>query len=162
MVKELVMGAAWLVFSAGMLISTFGYRDVGGLATIGPAYWPRILLVGMILLALLSLARTLLRRQGSKPARREEANGRAHPNLFWATLGLILLYTLVLPHIGFPLATLGFLLAMLRVVGIRGKVKLPLLSAGISLLLIILFARLMSVPLPRGEGVFHTISLWFF
>ena len=162
MAKDLIMGVVWLLFAASMFISTFGYRDVGSLAAVGPAYWPRFLLGGMILLALLSIARTLLRNKISGQAQAAEADGRVHPNLFWVTGGLTLVYTLAMPYLGFLVATIGFLLAMLWAVRIRGYVMLPTLSVGFSLLLVALFAKLMSVPLPRGEGIFRSISLWLY
>lgn len=161
MIYELIMGGVWLLFSAAMLISTFGYRDVGSLAAIGPAYWPRILLAGMIVLSAVLIVRAV---RGIKTARGADSaeQERAHPHLFWSTIGLTFLYILALPYLGFPLTTVVYLLVMLRSVGVRGTFRLPALALGLSLMLIFIFANFMSVPLPRGEGFCHQISLWLF
>ncbi len=81
---------------------------------------------------------------------------------FWYTLGLAIVYTIIMPYSGFAVSTLLFCLAIMRVLGVSSLKTLLLTATGATLVFIVLFPKIMAVPMPRGVGVFRMISLFFY
>ncbi|MCG8402192.1 MAG: tripartite tricarboxylate transporter TctB family protein [Firmicutes bacterium] len=160
MLAELGLGIFILAFSGIMFYQTTQLDFNSKVASIGPDYWPQIILGGMLALSALLIVDTVRRKgilAGGKPAGRPPKA----QNL-WFTLALMLMYTYAMQYLGFVLATLLFLLAAMWMLELRKPKTLAALALGVTTALVVLFPILMMIPLPRGTGLFRTISLLFY
>ena len=141
---DLLIGIALLILSAFYYQASF--QIVRGFASdlLGPTFFPRLLAA-----ALAVLATTLIVRA---------ASGRSDPaplpairvRLFWSTLGLTLAYVLLLPRLGFLIATPLLLGAVIWLLGLRRWATLAGAAVGFTLALYLVFARALHVLLPLG------------
>jgi putative tricarboxylic transport membrane protein len=70
-----------------------------------------------------------------------------------AVIGLGFLYVLFMEKIGFILATILFILAVMAVTGERNWRTVVISSLGVSLVLYLLFKEVLQVMLPTGFGL---------
>jgi hypothetical protein len=126
---------------------------------IGPGFWAQHLLLAIVLLAaggLVGAARAW-RAAAAPPL---PLLGSA-PLQLLAVIGLSFLYPFAMDLTGFLVATMLFQLLLLWLLGIRRPGSM-LLATGLNLALLYgIFVRALHLPLPRGSGLFRTVSLWF-
>ena len=158
LVVSLVL-AVWFVVPAG---GTNFAAD----SLVGPATWPRAMLLGIACCAALLLLRNAFLyaeagRDGAQPLR--APSGDAFDNRK-AALGVILLivYVGAIPVIGFAMATAGFLLVWLPYGGVRKPHVVISVAVIGTIALLYMFVKLTTMPLDRGIGVFDnlTVSLY--
>lgn len=139
--------------------------DAGGL---GPLDWPLLMALGWVLSALaLCIARAWQFVQPTRPPEREaqwsptaSAQGTTYDNKTMA-LGVagIVSYGIGVAHIGFAPATFLLIAYWLVINGVR-RLRTILLTAAIGpVVLLYLFVKISYTPLPRGEGVFDSMSI---
>jgi putative tricarboxylic transport membrane protein len=129
------------------------YRLAGeievGLASdlLGPQYFPRLLAVALAIAGAWLFVRSFLPGAGlSQPAR---AESERLANL-WITLGLTVVYLLLLQRVGFLVLTPLLLGAFTWVLGYRRWLPLAATAVAVSVMLWVVFARLLGVRLPPG------------
>jgi cation transport ATPase len=157
-----------LIFVAALILywvtGSFGARVVlgGGSASMGPAFWPQLILGTMMLLALVVAVGT------ARKIAREKAWGESITTMdrgkirFFAALALIVAYLFLLPLAGFIFMTPFFLMAFMLLLGEKSKGWILGVSVGMTAVIVILFTKAMYVPLPRGEWLFREFSLLFY
>lgn len=124
------------------------------LVAIGPAFYPRLALgVTGLLAALLVVADFRARGQRAGPAR--GAGERRNYALVVATFATFVGYVVLLPYLGYRIATFLFVLA-LRVLldrpgGAKGWVGAIVLAALTTLVTWFVFEQYLAVLLPRGR-----------
>tara|TARA_R100000935_G_C2816774_1_gene157700 strand:- start:119 stop:712 length:594 start_codon:yes stop_codon:yes gene_type:complete len=129
---------------------------------LGPGAWPRGALVLLAFFAFVWAARDAW-VIGARGGAASLVAAREEGHYAWgkAVLGLILIvaYGMVLPTIGFALATAVFMAIWCLTGGIRN----PVAIAGVSLIgtaiLLWVFMGLALMPLSRGQGVFNEFSI---
>lgn len=139
---DLVIGLALLALAGVYYEQSLGI--VRGFASdrLGPAFFPRLLALVLAVLAV-----TLIVRAGS---------GRSDPaplppvraGLFLTMLGLLVAYALLMPRVGFIVATPVLLGAVIWLLGLRAWPALTGTALGITLVLYLVFARALHVLLP--------------
>jgi hypothetical protein len=147
----------------------------GGGARIGPDAWPKAIIVFMGVLCAYEVVKRLLARPGEsrdtalpgtlaavmqEPS--EPTAGPAapeHPRMLAGGIALIAGYSIVVPWLGFFVATGVFLGVFPWVGGLRRPVLASILGIGGSFLLVVLFMRVAYISLPLGEGPFRALSL---
>jgi putative tricarboxylic transport membrane protein len=148
---------AGIVAALALLGATGRLDQVAAPGQLGPAFWPRLVLVG---LALTCAARLVGTRRRTAAA---ETTADAPPPMSWPVLGaavaLILLYCLGTPLLGFPVATLVFVVAFMRLSGARSPVTLAATGGLGTILLLYLFVKAVYLPLPKGAGPFEPLTL---
>jgi len=123
---------------------------------VGPGLFPQAVLgVSMILSA--KLIYDYVRADGLQKFH-EFAKVENRQNL-WITLAFMLAYVLLLGILGFVVLTPIWVGAYMYAVGIRRWKLLVPTTVILSALLIVVFPVLFKVPLPRGIGIFRTISI---
>ncbi len=133
-------------YEAATTLTEQGYAS--GTPISNAALYPRLL--AGLLLALLALQVVSDVRSGPEAAGSEPAAAPDRPGqLLFAALGMVA-YVLLLPVLGFLLATPIFVLAMLLALGDRDPVTLSALPLGLTLGCLAVFQGLFSVNLPRG------------
>ncbi len=136
---------------------TFGNVDVYG-GKLGPGFWPKLILVSMMALSA-GLAYNTIRDvlKGKIP---ESIKIKFSPaNIrFIAASALIATYLGLLPVIGFLVLTPVMMIAFMYLLGERSKFWIFSIPFVLTLGIVLVFTKLMYVPLPRGMGIFLKIS----
>ena len=144
--------------------------DTGG--RISPSVWPKAIVVFMILLCAWEVGRRLFARDAAEvkglvdglqeaPVAKAEpaAEIPEHPRKLYAGIGLVAAYVIVVPWLGFFLATALFLALFPWAGGMRRPALTSVLGMAGSLALVVVFMRVAYISLPLGEGPFRTVSL---
>jgi hypothetical protein len=150
----LVAVTVWLWIVAGQFQGGVGRYEV-----LGPAFFPKVLLGALGLVALLQIGREIA--FGGSRAEAEP------PTIQWrdlaSAIGITLAYAAILGHAGFLLSTVLFQMALLTVVfGYRRPAIVVGVPLGLTALYGAIFLGLMNVPLPRGRWLFADFSRLFY
>ena len=130
----------------------------------GAAFWPKIIIAGMFIAALI----LLLGRLSARNRMREEET-LAHldevpddlPDMNWRLVAMFILplvWVYGMHQMGFLLVTPFFLIAFTWLMGVTRISTLLIFSIGFYAMLVLVFYKLIFTPLPMGAGQFHTIN----
>lgn len=132
-----------------------------GLASkeVGSALWPQILFVVLVVLAGAQLW-VDARAQGDKGGEGKAVRSAESRRFFRATVMVLLAAAFISLQrvVGFLVAMFLFVAGMLLIAGYKNKVLLLVASIVISMALTAIFGRGLYTPLPKGLGVFRTLS----
>lgn len=129
---------------------------------IGPAFWPALALVGVLLGVGIRCVELLLRhRSGRSDAAFEHAEGMDLRRAFIAIAVCITAVALI-EFAGFVIANFLFLLAFLQITGLKSKANCLLIAAGGTVVMVYIFVKLVYVPLPRGSGFFEDATIMLY
>lgn len=132
---------------------------------LGPSFWPQAILILLIITAAVDCfveARKAPARAAAYVARAEESGGK---RVWWLmALGLvaILAYVNLASLVGFPLANALFMLAFMMLGGFKRPIPAALISLIGTVVLVLLFVRIVYVSLPLGLGPFQNLTLWIY
>ena len=139
--------------------------ETGG--RIGPAVWPRAVIILMALLCVYEIVKRLVVRTEFEAKglvtnmQAGEAAAATNYKMLLGGIGIILAFVVVVPWIGFFLATAIFLAVFPRIGGLRKPVVSVVVSLAGTLLLALVFLKVAYISLPLGEGPFRALSLGF-
>jgi len=138
--------AATVLLAVAALYYQQSFFVVRGFATdrLGPTFVPRLLAGALAVLALTLLARALGGRSDPTPP------PAARIEVLLTILALLVGYAVVMPKLGFLLATPGFLAAVLAALGIREPLAVVGAAVGMTAILYLAFGRLLGVLLPTS------------
>ena len=170
-----------LALSAGILVACgLGWLATNALPSglrvdpLGPAYYPRFVLLGLAALATALLVASLreLRRQPGRaepvptdplPAQAASAATDGAPAIadedalppvsyprMVGVLGLSIAYVLLMETLGYLISTLLYVVLLLLLLRVRNPWAVAGCALGIPLILDALFGRLLGIPLPAG------------
>jgi putative tricarboxylic transport membrane protein len=150
--RDTGIGVGLLAF-CGLLYWQAGLVSAPPFVPIGPAFYPRVMLILLAGLAVWLIAEDLLRRRA--PARKAEKPTASMPNYRKVLLGFIifLVYVAGLSLIGYLAATFLFVLGFSWSIGprnIREMPKLVVIAIGTALATYLIFDRYLYVFLPQG------------
>lgn len=159
--KLLRIAAAPAAGIAASVVLLFQAHDLSRIAPpgqLGPGFWPMLILLG---LGLACTARLMV----EVACARKDADFCPEPLppisrvKLAAAVALIVLYALLAPAVGFPLATMGFIAGFMRLSGTRSVPMIAGNSLAGTVLLLYLFVKVVYLPLPKGYGLFETLTL---
>jgi putative tricarboxylic transport membrane protein len=150
------LGSLYLYFEA---IKFEGHEVYGKL---GPAYWPKFLLICLMALSVLVAVDAFRERKKRTSEKEETSKGDIGKVRFFLAIGLIVLYFILMQIFGFILLTPFFLIAFMTLLGERKKTWILGISIGITTLIVWVFTKAMYVPLPRGQWIFLDFSHLFY
>ena len=162
--RLVVETAVWLLLAALAFFFSFDIEDTSQTYKFGAASWPRTIILGMMMVALLQV---LLHRHRSSDAAETVApeQGGMAGNVvlrLGVTLGTPLLFIFLLPRTGFYLTTPVFIAAYLYLMGERRIVPLIVISLCVYAAVTGVFTSLFFVALPVGNWPgFYDFSNWF-
>lgn len=144
------------VFSVFLKMS-FSIEDLREVDPLGAAGFPIFILILLVILLLLSLINTIKAYVKNK---NKTASNLSRESIFMVVslVIFIALFTLVLDKIGFFFSILLLTPSVLFVLGERRKLIVILLTIFIPIVFTILFGVILSIPLPRGIGLFMEFS----
>ncbi|HLR51833.1 MAG TPA: tripartite tricarboxylate transporter TctB family protein [Candidatus Avamphibacillus sp.] len=149
-----------VVFSYFFILS-FGITDFREVDPVGAAGFPQFILALLVLLLVISLFNTIKQYMKNKG----QDSDKTPKSVLVIFLGLIIsiaLFIILLQVIGFLCASLLLTLGMLLILGERKKIRIALLTLFVPTGFTVLFGVLLSIPLPRGTGIFMAISRLFY
>ena len=152
----LILGSLFLWNESLSISSSF---TQGG--TVGPAFFPRVALTGLIAVGLIELGHALWNRAAANEPRASAVVDA--PGFYWwdlvATVAIGSLYVGLMRIIGFIPATVLFQAAMLLVPFRQRSMKIVIgAPLALTFFYFVIFIRLMGMPLPQGYGIFRTFS----
>lgn len=170
-IANLVLSTITILFSLFFLFQSLKL-PFGNAANIGAGGWPTMILILLLCMGVYLLAKTIVKMKtlqtnnhGELPEDKENVILEPKilfPHKHWSTSGIILLYIIAISYLGFLLATPLFIFGMSLFLGMKGWFKLISVSLLTSISLVYVFIILLSIPLPRGMGVFRQLSLLFY
>ncbi len=141
---DLLIGIALLVFAVLYYRESFEITVGFAADRLGPRFFPRLLAVALGLCGLGLIRRSLTGRSDAEPL------PPVRVGQFVLTLGITLAYAILLPSLGYPIATVLYVGALIWLLGYRNLVGLAATSAGVTAVLYIVFARALHVLVPMG------------
>jgi len=164
---EIVFGALCVAFFSFMFYEALKLRGVGRFGEVGSVFWPMLSLGVAVLLSVSWLIVTLgtfFKAKGkaveepSPEAIAEAWNRRKKVAL---SIACIFVYILIMPFIGFVLSTFLFVPAFAFALEERRKIVLIASPFLITAIAILVFARFITIPFPKGVGIFTEFSRLF-
>ena len=157
MTRDGIAGLICLALSIVMLVLTRGLPQ-SSFVPVGPDFYPRIVLVIMAVLSVMLIASDLWRQQSKIAAATvgaEPAAQKRNYRLVGMTFAVFAGYVVLLPLVGYRLATFLFMLALQAVIdpprGVRRWVVVMVSALASSAVTYIVFDHYLSVLLPRGH-----------
>lgn len=155
---RVVAPLAGVIVAVALFIDTRGLDDVARDGQLGPGFWPRLVLGGLGLACAAKVIENRRRPALSDGARAAGLAGVRRDALA-AAITSIVLYVVLTPWLGFPLVTAGFIGVFMVLAGSRSPVAIGLAAIAGTVVLLYVFVKLVYLPLPKGDGVFETLTL---
>ena len=129
---------------------------------LGAAFWPRIILVLMIILLAVNIVNSLKAQKGSNSSIMGELNlGEFVKSKLFIGIILVAVMALLMSAIGFMPDCLLFLIAYGFLLGERRIPLLVIRSLAITVVLYVIFQGALDIMLARGVGPFREFALFF-
>lgn len=130
-----------LLVGAGLTVSTFGlqFAELGG--AFSPTFFPRIILMIWVGLAIANLLADLA-------ATKDQTSDKFLPVVLIGTA--FVLYVVTMPHLGFFFSSLILSAFVLFVLGLREPLPILAISLGTPAILVVLFNHVLTMPLPTS------------
>ena len=154
----LILGAIYLyIFIGGASGTTAGLES---LTDLGAAFWPRVILILLIILSVINLIQGLkkMKAEGTGITEGISVAGFFKSKLF---IGMILvgIMAFILPQIGFLPTCFIFLIAYGLLLGEKKYLRLVIVALIITISIYVIFQGALDIFLPRGKGAFRTFAL---
>jgi putative tricarboxylic transport membrane protein len=157
MVGEMIMSLSILAASCYLYILSTELRQIKGYKEVGPDFWPKIVLLCLIALsATLTVSHIITWRKSRKEVSEWEEGWKR----FLIAVSLTVGYVNFLKPLGFIVASPLFIVGMMLLILPERKKMIPFTILGIMGMIYIIFSKLLFVPLPKGFGIFHDISIF--
>ncbi|MDB1124971.1 tripartite tricarboxylate transporter TctB family protein [Vibrio algarum] len=144
-----VMG---LFFNETLDINTARMTD-----PIGPAGFPQAVIILAVLLLVPSLYKAVKKYKESSQEEKNSKIKELDPG-FIALLGTIVLFALTIGYVGFWFGAVVIISLVMFILNERKPKKLILTTVIASLAFTFVFGNILSIPLPRGIGIFESLS----
>jgi ABC-type xylose transport system permease subunit len=157
MTRDGIAGLICLALSIGMLVLTRGLPQ-SAFVPMGPEFYPRIVLVIMAVLSVMLVASDLWRQRtqsAAADAAAEPAPVKRNYRLVGMTFAVFAGYVVLLPLVGYRVATFLFMVALQSVIdpprGARRWVVVMISALASAAVTYVVFDNYLSVLLPRGH-----------
>jgi len=124
--------------------------------------WPRIIIIIIIVTNTILLVINFINIKGKKHKENISINNKKNNNVyskrFIVAVFFTVLYIYLIQYLGVVFFTPIFMVFFMYFMGLRKKIILVIVSIVFTLFLVIAFTKIMTVILPRGQGIFRVIS----
>lgn len=155
---EVIFHVVLLVVSALFLKESFVIGAGREVDPIGPAGFPQAILIIILLLLVVSLFKAI---RNMKAVRDEEEEVNLN-GTFFGIIVSIAVFIFMSEIISFALATIVFCFAMFYILGERKKLKMTINSLVIAVIVMVVFGKILSLPLPRGMGIIKELTYFLY
>jgi putative tricarboxylic transport membrane protein len=165
--SEIIFSAVCIAFFGFMLFETFELLGQGRPGEVGSGLWPFMALAISTLLSVLILIANIRKSKAGGPGAQEltaEAIAAKRRARITVTLSIVcfITYIIVTPWIGFIIATLLYILVFALVLGERRRWVLAIAPVLMTAVIMGVFAKFITIPFPKGVGVFAEFSRLFY
>ena len=163
---EIIVNLVIIAFFIFMLINSLKLHEIRRFGEVGSGFWPILILSTASLLSIILLVSTLIKYLNEKKKTSVEVSVskealvdlKNRRRKFVLSVILLFIYVLIMPWIGFVLATLLYLLAFILALEERRKYVLAISPILVTALIVIIFTKVIVIPFPRGVGIFAAFS----
>jgi len=163
---EIIANFVIIAFFIFMLINSLKLHEIRRFGEVGSGFWPILILSTASLLSIILLVSTLIKYLNEKKKTSVEVSVskealvdlKNRRRKFVLSVILLFIYVLIMPWIGFVLATLLYLLAFILALEERRKYVLAISPILVTALIVIIFTKVIVIPFPRGVGIFAAFS----
>jgi putative tricarboxylic transport membrane protein len=148
------VATCYLYYEAAQLRVFRAYKEVG------PDFWPKIVLFCLIVLSALLTVFNVLKWRRSRGREMVIEEKEEHLKKVFIAVLLTVGYVYFLKPLGFIVASPLFIIGIMFLIMPERKRTIPFTVLGIMFIIYIIFDQLLFVPLPKGFGVFHDISIF--
>jgi putative tricarboxylic transport membrane protein len=159
---EMIISAVIFLGSLFLYYESTKFEGHAVYGKLGPDYWPKFLLICMMIFSVWVAVDAIRERRKRKPEETEAPKPETGKVRFFFAFGFIVLYFILLKIVGFIAITPIFLLSFMYLLGERNKAWMIGISIGMTILIVWVFTKAMYVPLPRGAGIFLDFSHLFY
>lgn len=163
---EVVFFGVCVAFFGFMLIQAVGLMGQGRPGEIGSGLWPLLALGASAVLSVVLLVSSIQKSRRAAPTEMPTADALAEKRRQRTTVALscicFLAYLIAVPWIGFILATFLFIPAFALALGERRKTVLLIAPVLLTAIIVGVFAKFITIPFPKGVGVFAQFSRLFY
>jgi putative tricarboxylic transport membrane protein len=130
---------------------------------LGPAFWPRMILLLLMLSCVLKALESFLAfGKGVADVGLSSPPPEVNVPKLVAMIVMVVAVVFFLDILGFALTNFLFLLLFLRIAGLRKKLSLFLVSFLGTIFLLYLFVWVVYLPLPKGEWFFSDLTIFIY
>lgn len=165
---EIILSAFCVAFFSFMFYEAVKLHGVGRFGEVGSGFWPMLSLGVSVILSLswlVSILKTLSKAEGKaveEPTPETIAAAGSRRKKVAFSIVCILVYIVTMPGIGFILSTLLFVPAFALALEERRKMVLIISPFLITAIMILVFAKFITIPFPKGVGIFAELSRLFY
>ena len=153
---RVVAPLAGVIVAAALFAGTRGLDDVARGEQLGSGFWPRLVLIG---LGLACAAKVVENVRRTVPVDRADRLAGVRRGTLALAIATIVIYVALAPWLGFALVTVGFVAAFMVLAGARSLAAVGAGAVAGTVGLLYVFVKLVYLPLPKGDGVFETVTL---
>jgi putative tricarboxylic transport membrane protein len=163
---EIIVNLVIIAFFIFMLVNSLKLHEIRRFGEMGSGFWPILTLSAATLFSIILLISNLRKYQREKQRASEEVlispeaklDLRNRRKKFAFSVICLLGYILIMPWIGFVLSTFLYVWAFILALGERRKFVLALSPILVTALAVIVFAKFIAMPLPKGVDIFAAFS----
>jgi putative tricarboxylic transport membrane protein len=159
---ELTISVVVFLGSLYLYFESMKFEGLEIYGKLGPAYWPKFLLICLMGLSVLVAVDAFRERKKGDSENEETSKADSGKVRFFLAIGFIVLYFILMQIFGFIILTPFFMIAFMVLLGERKKIWIFGVSIGMTILIVYAFTKAMYVPLPRGQWIFLKFSHLFY
>lgn len=144
------LASIYLYYIADCIPTSDQFKDVGA------GIWPKIIFTCLMLACIVLFVTTLRKESGAKAL-----SGKEELLRLLMPVSLCIAYVAAMKWVGFLVGSMIFSIAYMCLIGYRKKAMIALISLAVPFLVGLIFLKLMYIPIPKGVGIFKTISEFF-
>ena len=158
-VNGIIFAVACFLFYEATSFPVFEHAD-----RLGPAFWPKIILLLTIILSGMLTAKNALRWFKNRKLANHSVIEEEHVNLKRLFLAFVvsLIYGFSVPYSGFLLSIFIFQIIFLLILKVKNVWILIFYPVSLTAVIYLIFIQILYIPLPRGQGIFLTLSRFFY
>ncbi|UBV34601.1 tripartite tricarboxylate transporter TctB family protein [Staphylococcus xylosus] len=147
-----------LIIFIYFLINSINMENLRDVDPIGASGIPTFILFILVALLIYTLIKEVVKyKKNKEKTKHNELFTKPALIIMIITVG-IAIFILVLNKMGFFLSCLFLTPLLLVLLGSKSKIQIISFSVGIPILFTFLFGNILSIPLPKGIGIFSEIS----
>ena len=158
----MAVGCFTLVFSAGFFVLARRLPTINPYGAANAGFWPSVLCVILFGLSLIMIAGATVKGQSVPEQKDEEDREAVNTNRLVLCAGSLLVWPVLMMITGFLISSFLAFGFLNYVFGERRKTFLVIIPLLVTIGVYVVFIQLVSIPFPRGMGVFWDFSLLFY
>ncbi|WP_323703712.1 tripartite tricarboxylate transporter TctB family protein [Mammaliicoccus sp. Dog046] len=147
--------------SSYFFVQSVTMEDLRDVDPIGASGIPNIVLFCLVVLTLYTLVSEIIKYKKVKRPEQNDVQKKTLSKPFIINLSIVVsigVFILLLNKTGFFIGCLVLTPILLICLGAKNKIQIVLVSVGVPIFFSFLFGNILSIPIPKGVGIFSEIS----